>query len=83
MPNLSVTAERTRACVLCARTSRDVMQWIGERSQEDKLDCYCVNGRVYIHSVLSTCEATMECSRVSDNDYELTRPVLIIAFLLC
>ena len=33
MPNLSVTAERTRACVLCARTSRNVMQWIGERSQ--------------------------------------------------
>ena len=33
MLNLSVTAERTRAYVLCARTSRSVMQWIEERSQ--------------------------------------------------
>ena len=33
MPNLSVTAERTKAYVLCTRTSRDVTQWIGERSQ--------------------------------------------------
>ena len=33
MPNLSVTVERTRVYVLCARTNRDVSQWIGERSQ--------------------------------------------------
>ena len=33
MPNLSVTVERTKAYVLCARTSRSVTQWIGERSQ--------------------------------------------------
>ena len=33
MPNLSVTVERTKVYVLCTRTSRDVTQWTGERSQ--------------------------------------------------
>ena len=54
MPYLSVTAEHTKVYVLCTRTSKDVTQWIRERSQEDKLDCYCVYYGVYIHAVLST-----------------------------
>ena len=33
MLNLSVAVECTKVYVLCARTSRDVTQWIGERSQ--------------------------------------------------
>ena len=37
MPNLSVTVERTRAYVLCARTSRNVTQWIEERSLEGQV----------------------------------------------
>ena len=54
MLNLSVTVECTKAYVFYAKTSRGVAQWTGERSQEDKLDCYCVECRVYIHTVLST-----------------------------
>ena len=34
----------------CAGAKRGITQWVGERSQEDKLDWYC---RVYIHAVLS------------------------------
>ena len=33
MPNLSVTVECTRACVLCTRANGGVTQWIEERSQ--------------------------------------------------
>ena len=33
MLNLSDTAERTKAYVLCSRTSRGVMQWTGKRSR--------------------------------------------------
>ena len=39
---------------LCARAKRSVMQWVGERIQEDKLDWYCDYCRVYIHAALST-----------------------------
>ena len=33
---------------------RGITQWVGDRSQEDKLDCYCEYSRVYIHAALST-----------------------------
>ena len=51
MLNLSVTAEHTKAYVLCSRTSSGVFQWTGE-SQEDKLDCYCAYCGVYISNAV-------------------------------
>ena len=37
----------------CAGAKRGIMQWVGDRSQEVKLDCYCDYCRVYIHAALS------------------------------
>ena len=33
--------EHTKVCALCSRTDRGVLQWTGERSQENKLNWYC------------------------------------------
>ena len=40
-----------QAYTLSARARRSVMQWVGERIQEDKLDWYYDYCRVYIHAV--------------------------------
>ena len=49
MHHLPVTAEGSASVQYapCAGAKRGIMQWVGVRSQEEKLDCYCDYCGVY------------------------------------
>src|ERR1700761_8616801 len=53
------------------------------RAQEDKLDCYCVNCGSYIHAARLLTKLFYGVCKGKQYYYTLTRPVLIIAYLLC
>ena len=54
----------------------------GSRVQEDKLDCYCVNYGSYIHAARLLTKLSTERVRSKQYYYALTRPVLLIAYLI-
>src|SRR6201996_3180720 len=72
-----------RAYVSYPETRRGFTERSRDAVQEDKLDCYCVNCGSYIHAARLLTKLSTERVRVSSITCALTRPVLLIVYLLC